>query len=111
MAGKDLDHIAGDGVADLLVPDVLDAVDLEDADALDVPPQAEVRLADLPVLDENKAPETVEDGEGDGVGAEVPPAENAAEGGDNQKARVAVDKGEVECDLSFISYDSYRCLL
>ena len=69
MGGEDLDHIASDGVANLLIPDILDAVDLEDADALDVPPQAEVRFADLPVFDEDEAPETVEDGEGDGVRA------------------------------------------
>lgn len=97
---EDLAYLARDGILDLLLPDILNAVDLQRPDILDVPSLTQIGFADLPEFDKNEAPEAVDDGKGDGVGAEVVPAKDTPDGGKDEKAGVAMDKGEIEGHLA-----------
>lgn len=92
--------MARDGILDLLLPDILNAVDFQRPDFFDVPSLTQIGFADLPEFDKNEAPEAVDDGKGDGVGAEVVPTNDTPDGGKDEKAGVAMYEGEVEGDLT-----------
>ena len=95
-----LAYLARDGILELLLPDILDAVDFQRPDFFDVPSLTQIGFADLPEFDKNEAPEAVDDGKGDGVGAEVVPTNDTPDGGKDEKARVAMDKGEIKGNLA-----------
>ncbi|TKW53535.1 hypothetical protein CTA1_4324 [Colletotrichum tanaceti] len=97
----DLEQLAGDLLplgevvllaAGLVLDDAvvleLRAVDLDLADALDVP-----------VLEEDGAPHAGRDGVEEGVLGEVHPGEDAGDGGEREEEQVGLDEGEVEGDL------------
>lgn len=95
-----LAYLARDGILDLFFPHILHAVDFQRPDLFDVPSLAQIGFTDLPEFDKNEAPEAVDDGKGDGVGAEVVPTKDTPDGGKDEKAGVTMDKGEVEGDLT-----------
>lgn len=83
---------------DLLVPE-LGLVDLERADAPHVPPRPELRLPDLPGLQEHRRPEQRGDGVHEGVLGEEGPGQHARRGREGQEPQVRLHVGEVEGDL------------
>ena len=100
LAGRErLGHFAGDRVDGLMVTDILHPGDLERAHVLDIPTITQVHLPDLPVLDKHHAPDTVDQPEREGVGTKVEPADDAPDSGEDEKGRVAVDKGIVKGHL------------
>ena len=97
---KDLAYLARDGIRDLLLPDILNTVDFQCPDLLHVPALTEIGFADFPVFDKNQAPDAVDDGKGDGVGAKVVPTEDTPDGGKDEEAGVTMDESEIEGNLA-----------
>ena len=86
-------------VRGLLLPPELWPRGLDRADASHVPPDAQVHLLDLPILDEDGAPDAGEDGVGEGVLRQELPREEPRDGGEGEEDDVGLDEREVKSDL------------
>lgn len=97
---EEFNDLAGDGVLDFLFVDELGTAVLEGGHISDAPADGEVDFLPLPVLNEDHRPQTIGNGEGEGVGGEEEEGRGANGGGSDEEGEVGLEKGKVECNLS-----------
>lgn len=83
-------------VDNLPLPPELRAIHLDRADVTHTPADAQVDLLDLPVLEEDGAPDAGDDAIEEGVFASEEPGDDAGAGWENEEDEICLDKGKVK---------------
>lgn len=78
----------------------LGSVDLDMLNTLDVPAQTQIDLLNLPVLEENSAPDTGENAVREGVAWKPEPCDDACYGGEGEEEKIGLDESKVKSNLS-----------
>jgi hypothetical protein len=75
------------------------SIDFHMLNTLDIPAQTQIDLLNLPVLEENSAPDAGEDAVGEGISWKPEPCDNTCYGGESEEEKIGLDESKVKSDL------------